>query len=379
MVAPYASHSTTWFFKFCESFVAGIAIISFLTTALEFLPLSFWEQHSEFVRYQLAAIPVLALAGSIVYTWIWHRREKMGTVNSDLRHAWMQGIIRYWLAFEIASYGFAKILKTQFQTPDYGLDIPLGEVNGFGLTWYYFGYSYTLAVLIALFQIGGSILLLYRRTTLLGVMILLPVLVNIIFINIFYTISSGALFNSVIFTLGLVFLLLIDVEKLKAAFWELVDRLPPVYLGHSWVKSVVRVLPIAAAFALIMYYVQTETSDRVLKGTWRVEKLIRNGRVVPATAWLTDTTVWSRVYFSGWQGCAFSPNPYRYRPVESLRGSYTFDSLKNSLQIIVYSATAKKAKKDTLRATISKRTPQSMWLQGVIYQDTVAMQLARLR
>ncbi len=373
---PY-SH-TTWFFKFCECLLTAVALLNVLTMTLELLPASFWQQYPSAEEYILVSIVGIALLSAVSYSLIWHRRERAGYVNSGLRHAWLQGIIRYWLALEISTYGFAKILRTQFDTPDYRLDMPMGDVNGFGLTWYYFGYSYTLAVIIALFQIGGSILLLYRRTTLLGVMILLPVLINIVFINLFFSIAAGAFFNSVIFTLGLTFLLLLDIDKLKAAFLDLVERLPPVNIGGNWGKHGLRLLPILAAFSLIFYFVRTNENDTVLKGTWKVVNMTRNGQILRSDAWLTDTMAWKRVYFAGWQGCVFSPNPYRYKPTESLRGNYKFDSTKNVLRLMMFkSGTAKVP--DTIQVVVRGRTPKSMRLQGVFYRDTLDMQLVRLR
>ena len=50
---------------------------------------------------------------------------------------------------------------------------------------------------LPILQLGGCLLLLYRRTRLLGVMILLPVMSNILFINVFYGINPGALNTSV--------------------------------------------------------------------------------------------------------------------------------------------------------------------------------------
>jgi hypothetical protein len=46
-------------------------------------------------------------------------------------------------------YGFAKILKTQFAVSYLRNDTPAGQLNGFELTWNYFGHSYWLAVIIA--------------------------------------------------------------------------------------------------------------------------------------------------------------------------------------------------------------------------------------
>jgi hypothetical protein len=263
-------------------------------------------------------------------------------------------------------------LKTQFQTADYVLDMPLSEVSGMGLTWYYFGYSYPLAVIIALFQLGGSILLLYRRTTLLGAMILLPVMVNIVLINMFYKISSGAFFNSVIYSVALIFLLLLYRKRLKIIFWDLVDQLPGIPLGGSWIKNSLRVLPILVAFVSLKTLIATHPYDQTLKGTWQVQKMIRNGQVLAATAWLTDTRAWSRIYFAGYEGCAFSPNPYRFKYGEGLQGSYEFDSLRNKLQVVFYPH-------DTLRATLRNRTAQAMRLQGILGHDTLDIQLTRLQ
>jgi len=362
---------SSWLFKACESALAATALLNLLLFSLEFLPFGLLQKYGSYFGYVLIGSVGLALLSSLLYSWRWHRREPITTLRSPLRHAWLQALIRYWLALSISTYGFAKILKTQFQTPDFFLDTPLSSVDGMSLTWYYFGYSYPLAVIIGLFQIGGSILLLYRRTTLLGVVILLPVMVNIVLINLFFTISVGAFFNSVVYSLALLFLLLLHGDRLRTVFWDLMDHLPRIELCGGWVKHSLRLLVIAVAFVSLKVLLLIQPSEQTLKGTWQVEKLIRNGRVQPATAWLMDNRAWSRVYFAGNAGCAFSPNPYRFDWGESLLGSYAFDSLHNRLQVNFYSG-------DTLRATLSNRTADAMRLQGVLGRDTLEMQLARL-
>ncbi|HEV9035969.1 MAG TPA: hypothetical protein VGQ51_05095 [Puia sp.] len=115
---------------------------------------------------------VLQLLFAVVLAvWIafrWQKAEKHGHVDSLKWYARGQGILRYWLAFGISLYGFAKILKLQFAHGQMWNDIPVGRLPGLQLTWNYFGHSYAFAVIIALCQIGGCILLLFRRTTLLG-------------------------------------------------------------------------------------------------------------------------------------------------------------------------------------------------------------------
>jgi len=76
-------------------------------------------------------------------------------------------IVRYGAALVLLVYGFAKINGSQFTILDSELDKPLGQVSGFWLTWYYFGFSKFYGNFLALAQIGGAVLLTFPRTTLL--------------------------------------------------------------------------------------------------------------------------------------------------------------------------------------------------------------------
>lgn len=105
-------------------------------------------------------------------------------------------VLRYYAAFTLLGYGFGKLMGSQFTVIDAALAKPMGEVSGFWLTWYYFGYSPIYANIIALTQIGGAVLLCFRRTALLGVFVLLPVMVNIVCVDVWviqFPLKSGAL------------------------------------------------------------------------------------------------------------------------------------------------------------------------------------------
>src|SRR5947209_10848862 len=95
-------------------------------------------------------------------------------------------------SFLILFYGFAKLNGSQFTVLASELDKPMGEVSGFWLTWYYFGYSKLYGSFIAFGQIGGAVLLLFRKTTLLGVCCLLPIVTNIVLVDLSYGIDRSA-------------------------------------------------------------------------------------------------------------------------------------------------------------------------------------------
>jgi hypothetical protein len=128
-------------------------------------------------------------------------------------------VVRYLVALTLFVYGFAKLNGSQFTVLDSELDRPMGEVSGFWLTWYYFGYSRVYGTLLALAQIGGGALLLSRRTTLLGTLFLLPVVGNIVLVNVFYGIEPGALIVSVLLLTGLGVLLHPHWDALVEVLW----------------------------------------------------------------------------------------------------------------------------------------------------------------
>jgi proline iminopeptidase len=113
-------------------------------------------------------------------------------------------------------YGFAKLNGSQFTVLDSELTKPLGEVSGFWLTWYYFGYSSIYGSLIALVQIAGAILLAWPRTALLGAVALAPIFGNIILINLFFGIDLGASIAAVVILGCLVAVIAPHADRLQA-------------------------------------------------------------------------------------------------------------------------------------------------------------------
>ena len=96
-----------------------------------------------------------------------------------------------WLAAVLMiTYGFAKLTGSQFTVIDSEVTKPMGEVSGFWLTWYYFGSSTVFGTVIALVEIGGGLLLAWPRTSLVGVLVLLPVVGNIILMDILFGIGA---------------------------------------------------------------------------------------------------------------------------------------------------------------------------------------------
>lgn len=381
--------------KLAETSLTAVAAITLLVQLAEVLVLlaipadQFSARLAELEAYEDAALLVgagllaVAVALALGGAWRWHRRERRaGPTEGGARwHARLQGLIRYWLAFQIATYGFAKLFQTQFSTPNYLLDRPLSSITGAGLTWYYFGSAPLFVIILGVLQVGGAALLLFRRTSLLGVLVLLPVLVNILFINIFYNIGAGAFLNSVLFVLGLSFLLGLEWPRLRAVLFALTQALPAVRLGGAAPKAALRLAVLAGAAGLVAVLKRTTPAATPLDGVWRVETMSQNGRPVALDS--CGTGGWTRLYFAGWEGCVARFHPYKYEPHRELRGGYTYDparrQLRAALRVRRPAASLAPSAADSLVATVQLTDARHARLRGRLGKASIELTLWRLR
>ncbi|MDQ2921936.1 MAG: hypothetical protein M3R52_10050 [Acidobacteriota bacterium] len=186
-------------------------------------------------------------------------------------------ISRFVASFCVLVYGFAKLNGSQFTILASELDKPMGHVSGFWLTWYYFGYSPIYGNFIALVQILGGILLMFRKTTLLGSCILLPLVTNIILIDIFYSIDLGALVVALIIAAALIIILSSHRAELLETFWSKQNRLFPSQRSPQfrvYGKYVVRALMIAIA-AIFTYWVANYNNrlPTPIDGAWDIVEM----------------------------------------------------------------------------------------------------------
>lgn len=200
---------------------------------------------------------------------------------------------------------------------------PTEKLSGLELTWTYFGYSHGMSAIIAFAQIGGSILLLFRKTTLLGVCILLPVLLNIVLIDIFYGIL-GPLVLAILFTLELLFLLLLRWKDIAEVFLKLPVSGPSIF--RSSVRWVIRCLVITTP-VLLIYSGSKRIVHPVIAGKWNVDRMVKNRDTVQANAWLTDSSAWKTVYIDQFCRVMLCPNPYVYIKERSIGGLGVLDDV----------------------------------------------------
>jgi hypothetical protein len=107
------------------------------------------------------------------------------------------GICRYLLGITMIPYGLTKILRTQFVTGPQVWNRPLEELTGINLTWAFLGHSPWFTVVLGLLEFIPALLLLFRRTSLLGAILMLPMTLNVLLINYAYNLWDGTKYMAV--------------------------------------------------------------------------------------------------------------------------------------------------------------------------------------
>ncbi|HVY44830.1 MAG TPA: hypothetical protein VHB21_03085, partial [Minicystis sp.] len=125
----------------------------------------------------------LAIAATAAAVWTALDRRR---AHPRLREA-LRVAIRYQLALVMVGYGLAKIVVRQFPPPSAArLLEPFGDASPMGLLWTFMGASRGYCIFTGAAEVVGAGLLFFRRTTTLGALVLLGVLVNVVALNFFY-------------------------------------------------------------------------------------------------------------------------------------------------------------------------------------------------
>jgi hypothetical protein len=116
-------------------------------------------------------------------------------------------------------YALSKLLGGQFymkgKLPAEIANTTLGEASGFSLAWTFMGHSYFYIMFVGIAQLIGAWFLLWNKTKLIGVLILLPIMVNIIVFDIIFLDVYPALANATIVLLMLFLILFFNREIVK--------------------------------------------------------------------------------------------------------------------------------------------------------------------
>lgn len=162
-----------------------------------------------------------AILGAGVATLVWSLLDR-GRVSYERAHAVLRIYLRYLLAAVAISYGLVKVIPSQFAPPSLvALITPLGEFTRMRLLWHFMGTSTAYVIFTGIVEVLGGLLLLSRRTTPFGALILAAAFINVTILNFGYEV--GVQVNTVVYTLMALTLLVPDARRLAGTFFESIE------------------------------------------------------------------------------------------------------------------------------------------------------------
>lgn len=182
-------------------------------------------QHNDRTYVYLLYFTMAAIAamGAIVWSVLDRKR-----INYETLYYWLTVIIRYYLAFTLFLFALEKFFKMQF--PDLGLFTlteSVGNLTPMDLAWAFFGYSYGYNFFIGVAE-SAALLLLFRRTMVVGALLTMGTLLNVMMVNFNYDVHAK-MYPTALFAMTFFLLLPFISRLLKFFFTHQSTSLPPIH------------------------------------------------------------------------------------------------------------------------------------------------------
>ena len=180
--------------------------------------------------------------------------------------------VRYYLSLSMMPYAISKIMQTQFVLLPFSFwQKPLETLSGKSITWAFFGYSPWFQILLGILEFIPAILLLFRRTTLLGAILLLPITLNVCLVNYALDLWSATKQISLTFLLLNMLILLLEWRRIKIIVATVLDK------GNNTKYLLAEILLGISLLTVCLYFSISDLNrykkqENFLTGKWTAQK-----------------------------------------------------------------------------------------------------------
>ncbi len=231
----------------------------------------------------LFSILMLAIIVTTIWSFLDRKRK-----NYAKMYYWLTVALRFYVGLMLINYGLVKVIQVQFSSPGlYRLTQPYGESSPMGLAWTFLGFSKGYNLFMGIAEVA-AVLLLFRRTLTLGLIITIMTTANVMAVNYFYDVPVKILSTHLV--LMCLFLIARDFKKLLTFFFQrvpvaLTDIYKPKFKsGLKMTFTIFKALVIVyvLGYGLIetmrskeRYY--GEATKSPLQGLYEVKEITKNG------------------------------------------------------------------------------------------------------
>ncbi|MFG0275922.1 MAG: thiol-disulfide oxidoreductase DCC family protein [Phycisphaerales bacterium] len=219
--------------------------------------------------------------------WVWRRSKPISPRVADGARV----LLRYYLAYMMFAYGFAKVFPLQF--PGLGPDRllqPFGDASPMGLLWTFMGASAGYQIFAGAAEVLGGLLLLFRRTTLLGSLVVAAVMTNVFAMNMFFDVPVKLYsFHYLVFAIVLA---IPDLPRLTGLFIANIPVAPrdlrPFWGRSRWLNRAVGVVKFVLIGLLLYTNISGGFAQMRTRGPWAPAHPLRAVYTVESFAYTDD-------------------------------------------------------------------------------------------
>jgi len=146
-------------------------------------------------------------------------KEKMKFTKEDKIEIF-ENAISWVIVLAMFIYGFGKIIQFQ-EAVD--MNKTFAEMTGMELMWAFYSYSGAFVITLGVLEVLGGVLILIKKTRLIGCLFTTTILVNVILQDIFYGVHLGALKAAILYQFLILIILWIHKDKMIACIKALVN------------------------------------------------------------------------------------------------------------------------------------------------------------
>ncbi|MEI9920186.1 MAG: hypothetical protein WDO14_15535 [Bacteroidota bacterium] len=264
---------------------------------------------------------IAATIVGLIWTFIDSRRKNQPK-EYNLLYYWLRVVVRYRAGIGIIGFGFTKLLPLQLPYPSLGiLNTDFGDLTAQKIYWLQIGIVPWYEVFAGIVEVTAGALLFFRKTTLLGSVLLFGALADIVYVNFAY--DGGVHVYSSYFVLLSGFLIIQYVPQLYQLLILEKRTLPNYYypsLSKPWQKysRIGLKTAVIGIFLVLFFYLQlvnflydpykqpATKGVTALRGSYNVTEFKVNGKEIAYSP--LDSVRWSEATFENWTTLTYKVN-----------------------------------------------------------------------
>lgn len=163
----------------------------------------------------------------------------------------VENAISWIVVLAMLAYGIGKTVQFDGAI---SIDKTVSELTGMQLMWAFYGYSKAFAITLGLFELTGAVLLLIKKTRIIGCIFTSAILINVIIQDIYFGVHLGALRAAIFYQILLIIILWINKEQLIRGIRILLENNSLLQTKSKFLVKLLIAFGIFVVLRILEYY-----------------------------------------------------------------------------------------------------------------------------